>query len=43
MVTIKPLDPKVSIMDQKQTNLSPVTLVNILDVAEEDIPALIKA
>ena len=34
MVTIKPLDPKVSIMDQMQTNLSPVTLVNILDVAE---------
>ncbi len=43
MVTIKPLDPKVSIMDQMKTNQSPVTLVNIFDVGEADIPALMKA
>lgn len=43
MVTMKPLDPKVSIMEQMQTDQSPVTLVNIFDVAEEDIPQLMKA
>ena len=43
MVTMKPLDPKVSIMDQLQTDQSPITLVNVFDVAEEDIPQLMKA
>lgn len=43
MVTIKQLDPKVSIIEQMKTDQSPVTLVNIFDVAEEDITALMKA
>ncbi len=43
MVTMKPLDENVSIFDQLQTDESPVTLVNIFDVAEEDVPQLMKA
>ena len=43
MVELKPLDPKVPIFQQVQTDVSPVVLVNIFDVAEEDIPVLMKA
>lgn len=43
MVELKPLDENVPIFQQMQTDESPVTLVNIFDVAEEDIPALLQA
>ena len=43
MVTMKPLDPNVTILDQIKTDQSPVTLVNVFDVAEEDIPQLLEA
>ncbi|MCF6250008.1 MAG: antibiotic biosynthesis monooxygenase [Methylococcaceae bacterium] len=40
---MKPLDKNVSIMEQIKEDVSPVVLVNIFDVDEKDIPALIKA
>ena len=43
MVELKPLDKNVPIFQQLETNQSPVVLVNIFDVAEDDVPALIKA
>jgi heme-degrading monooxygenase HmoA len=43
MVQLKPLDPTVSIFQQISTDLSPVVLVNLFQVAEGDIPALLKA
>lgn len=43
MVELKPLDKNVPIFKQLETDKSPVVLVNIFDVAEEDAPALIKA
>lgn len=43
MVTFKPLDPQMPLMEQMKTDQSPVTLVNVFSVAEEDIPALLKA
>ena len=43
MVQLKPLDPTVSIFQQISTDLSPVVLVNLFQVAEVDIPALLKA
>ncbi len=43
MIEIKPLDKKVPIFEQLNSDESPVVLVNVFDVAEEDIPALIKA
>lgn len=43
MVQMKPLDKNVSIMEQIKTDESPVVLVNIFDVSEKDIPALVKA
>ena len=43
MVTMKPLDERVPIFEQIKTDESPVVLVNIFDVSEEDIPALMKA
>ncbi len=43
MVQMKPLDENVSIMEQIKSDVSPVVLVNIFDVDEKDVPALIKA
>ena len=43
MLELKPLDPKVPIFQQISTDVSPVVLVNIFQVAETDIPALLKA
>lgn len=43
MIEIKPLDKNVPIFAQLNSDESPVVLVNVFDVAEEDIPALIKA
>lgn len=43
MVTFKPLDPNIPITEQMKIDQSPVTLVNVFDVAEDDIPALMKA
>ncbi len=43
MVEMKPLDKNVPIFEQIKTDESPVVLVNIFDVAEEDIPALLQA
>lgn len=43
MSQLKPLDPNVPIFQQLNTDLSPVVLVNIFQVAETDIPALLKA
>ena len=43
MLELKPLDPNVPIFQQINTDVSPVVLVNIFQVAEADIPALLKA
>lgn len=43
MIDIQPLDKTVPIFKQLNAEQSPVVLVNIFNVAEEDIPALIKA
>ena len=43
MLEFKPLDPNVPIFQQINTDVSPVVLVNIFQVAEVDIPALLKA
>ena len=43
MLQIKPLDESVPIFRQLDDNVSPVILVNIFNVAETDIPALIAA
>ena len=43
MLQIKPLDPRVPIFQQLNTDVSPVVLVNVFQVAEADIPALLKA
>lgn len=43
MIEIKPLDKKVPIFEQLSSDESPVVLVNVFDVAEEDIPELINA
>lgn len=43
MVEIKPLDKNISITKQLATDQSPVVLINLFDVAEEDVQALIKA
>jgi len=43
MLQLKPLDTKVGIFQQLETEVSPVVLVNIFHVNEADIPALIKA
>jgi len=40
---MKPLDMKVPILEQIKTDESPVVLVNIFDVAEEDISILMEA
>ncbi len=43
MLSIKPMDPSVPIFNQLDSNQEPVTLVNLFEVAEEDIPAMMKA
>ena len=43
MLQLKPLDQNVPIFQQINTDVSPVVLVNIFQVAEDDIPALLKA
>ncbi|MCW8833484.1 MAG: antibiotic biosynthesis monooxygenase [Colwellia sp.] len=43
MVQLKPLDKKVPIFEQIKTDESSVVLVNVFDVAEDDIPALLAA
>ena len=43
MLEIKPLDTNVPIFQQISDDASPVVLVNIFQVAEGDIPALLKA
>jgi hypothetical protein len=43
MLQLKPLDQNVPIFQQINTDISPVVLVNVFQVAEEDIPALLKA
>ena len=43
MIEINPLDKNVPIFEQLNSEESPVVLVNVFDVAEDDIPALIKA
>jgi len=43
MLQLKPLDPAVPIFQQIGTDVSPVVLVNVFQVAEDDIPALLEA
>lgn len=43
MLQLKPLDPNVPIFQQLAVDVSPVVLVNIFEVAEADVPALIEA
>jgi heme-degrading monooxygenase HmoA len=43
MLQLKPLDPNVPIFQQIGTDVSPVVLVNVFQVAEADIPALLEA
>jgi len=43
MLQLKPLDENVPIFQQLGVDVSPVILVNIFNVAESDIPALLKA
>ena len=43
MLQLQPLDPKVPIFQQLSSDVSPVVLVNVFQVAEADIPGLLKA
>jgi heme-degrading monooxygenase HmoA len=43
MLQLKPLDQKVPIFQQLNTEVSPVVLVNIFEVAPQDISALLAA
>ncbi len=43
MLQLKPLDETIPIFSQLSADLSPVVLVNIFHVAQDDIPALLKA
>ena len=43
MLQLQPLDVNVPIFRQLQTDQSPVVLVNIFQVAEADIPSLLRA
>ncbi len=43
MLQLKPLDKAVPIFQQIGSEVSPVVLLNIFEVAEADIPALLKA
>jgi heme-degrading monooxygenase HmoA len=43
MLQLRPLDVNVPIFQQLKADLSPVILVNIFQVAEADVPALLEA
>lgn len=43
MLELRPLDKNVPIFQQLSSDISPVVLVNLFEVAESDIPALLKA
>lgn len=43
MLELRPLDQNVPIFQQLSSEVSPVVLVNVFEVAESDIPALLKA
>jgi heme-degrading monooxygenase HmoA len=43
MLQLTPLDPSTPIFQQLSTDASPVVLVNVFQVAESEIPALLKA
>lgn len=43
MLQLRSLDQNVPIFQQLNTDVSPVILVNIFEVPEEDVPALLKA
>lgn len=43
MFQLQPLDARVPIFQQLQAEAGPVVLVNIFQVAEADVPALVKA
>ena len=43
MLTLRPLDPVVSIEEQLQSSAAPVVLVNLFTVAAADVPALLSA
>ena len=43
MLQLKPLDEVVPIFAQLGVDVSPVVLVNVFQVAGEDVPALLKA
>lgn len=43
MLQLRPLDQRVPIFQQLSVDVSPVVLVNVFQVAEADIPALLKA
>ena len=43
MLKLQPLDPKVPIFEQLALDVSPVVLINVFQVAEADIPGLLKA
>ena len=43
MLELRPLDQNVPIFQQLNTDVSPVVLVNIFQVAEPDVPALLSA
>ena len=43
MVQLRPLDTNVPIFQQLNSDLSPVVLVNIFQVTEGDVPALLSA
>src|SRR3954451_4089132 len=43
MVQLRPLDPQGPIFQQLEADVSPVILVNIFQVAPDDVPSLLKA
>ena len=43
MLQFRPLDPNVPISQQLEADVSPVVLINLFQVAEADIPGLLKA
>lgn len=43
MLKVRPLDQHMPITEQLNTDVSPVVLVNVFEVDEEDIPVLLKA
>lgn len=43
MLQLKPLDPRVPVFRQLDAEVSPVVLVNVFQVAEADVPALLAA